>query len=202
MVVKKGFSFVEMAIVLVIIGLIMGMVLKGKELITSSEIRKELNKFRKYEAAFTGTLMKTNKPFPKGLPNDPGSIPQLRVWSDNISDLFIEQNYLKNEDKFMRYDVNTAVVFYPDLSIGTSGWYEVPNPVLGLGENFSVYLTSPADMFICLLENMIDDKDVNYGTGRYIGGGLDFTGKEYSDCFSLGDSRTHGNSYGYMFFKH
>jgi prepilin-type N-terminal cleavage/methylation domain-containing protein len=201
MVVKKGFSFVEMAIVLVIIGLIMGMVLKGKELITSSEIRKELNKFRKYEAAFTGTLMKTNKPFPKELPDDPSSTDQLRVWSDNISDLFIEQNYLKEEDKFMRYAENTAVVFFPDLSINASGGYEVPNPVLGLGENFSVYLGNPARLFICLLENMLDDKDVNYSAGRYIGAVVtNFNGEAYSDCLSLGDVRS-GN-YGYMFFKH
>jgi prepilin-type N-terminal cleavage/methylation domain-containing protein len=197
MVVKKGFSFVEIAIVLVIIGLIMGMALKGKELITSSEIRKELNKFRKYEAAFTGTLMKTNKSFPEALPASisPAS---LRVWSDNITDLFIEQNYLKNEDKFMRYDDNTSVVFYPDLSVNTAGGYDASTAAIG--ENFSVYLTGPADMFICLLENMIDDKDVNYASGRYISKGKNFDGKQYSDCFSLGN--THGSPYAYMFFKH
>jgi prepilin-type N-terminal cleavage/methylation domain-containing protein len=199
MVVKKGFSFVEMAIVLVIIGLIMGMALKGKELITSSEIRKELNKFRKYEAAFTGTLMKTNK-LPKNLPDDATNIALFRDWSDNISDLFIEQNYLKKEDKFMRYDTPDTVVFYPDLSVNTGGGYSKPSIVLG--ENFSVYLTNPSDMFICLLENMIDDKNVNLSSGRYIGTGSvnNFEEQIYSDCFRLGDSRR--NDYAYMFFKH
>jgi prepilin-type N-terminal cleavage/methylation domain-containing protein len=199
-VVKKGFSFVEMAIVLVIIGLIMGMVLKGKELITSSEIRKELNKFRKYEAAFTGTLMKTNKPLPKELPSL--NTAALRTWSSEVSDLFIEQNYLKSEDKFMRYDENTAVVFYPDISADINGGYTLPPASApGLGENFSVYLGNPSRMFICLLENMIDDKDVDNAIGRYIGGGTDFSGKDYSDCLSV-DGAPSGKAYAYMFFKH
>jgi prepilin-type N-terminal cleavage/methylation domain-containing protein len=199
--VKKGFSFVELSIVLVIVGLIMGMALKGKEIITSSEIRKELNKFRKYEAAFTGSLMKTNKPFPAPLPASltPDA---LRVWSDNISNKFIEQSYLKREDKLMRYDAdNVSVVFFPDISVDSnSKWYELPAAsYTAPGESFSVYLEKPANMFVCLLENIIDDKNVDNANGRYIASGNNFTGEEYSDCFSL-----NGNTgqYAYMFFKH
>ncbi|MDR2105236.1 MAG: type II secretion system GspH family protein [Deferribacteraceae bacterium] len=197
---KKGFSFVELSIVLVIVGLIMAMVLKGKELITSSEIRKELNKFRKYEAAFTGSLMKTNKPYPKELP-ELNTVDQYTVWSDNISDTFIEQNYLKEEDKYMRYNTKTPVVFYPDLDSGGEGYPSVPvsgDNYTRRGENFSVYLDDASEVFICLLENMIDDRDTVIGRGRLISGNRQFTNAEYSDCTGVKDVR---RAYAYMFFK-
>jgi prepilin-type N-terminal cleavage/methylation domain-containing protein len=195
---KKGFSFVELSIVLVIIGLIMAMVIKGKELITSSEIRKELNKFRKYEAAFTGTLMKTNKPFPEPLPTT-DSIPLLTQWSDNVSNKFIEQNYLKEEDKLMRYNTSTAVVFYPDMDALPAGGYDFPTNYTRSGESFSVYFSSVSDVFICLLENMIDDKDLETANGRRVGGiNKQFTSAEYSDCTGVADNR---RPYAYMFFK-
>ncbi|MDR2401442.1 MAG: type II secretion system GspH family protein [Deferribacteraceae bacterium] len=199
---KRGFSFVEMSIVLVIIGLIMAMALKGKELVTSSEIRKELNKFRKYEAAFTGTLMKTNKPLPKELPD---SAAGLVVWSDNITDKFIEQNYLKLEDKYTRYNTNTAdskiVEFYPDVGVANGMYVIDPADYPRWGETFSVYFDNVSDVFVCLLENMIDDKDVDNATGRSVNTtGNNFSVAEYSDCTSL--SASDKRRYAYMFFKH
>jgi len=44
---EKGFSLVEMAIVLIIIGLILGMVFKGKDLIQSARQKSFYNKFLK-----------------------------------------------------------------------------------------------------------------------------------------------------------
>ena len=44
---EKGFSLVEMAIVLIIIGLILGMVFKGKDLIQSAKQKSFYNKFVK-----------------------------------------------------------------------------------------------------------------------------------------------------------
>jgi prepilin-type N-terminal cleavage/methylation domain-containing protein len=196
--VKKGFSFVEISIVLVIIGLIMAMALKGKELITSSEIRKELNKFRKYEAAFTGTMMKTNKPYPIDLPAS-GSVSQFTAWSDDVCDIFIKQNYLKQEDKLMRYSSPAPVVFYPDLATEIDEGYSEPSSYLG--QTFSVRLANVPDMFACLVENMLDDRDMYNGTGKLFGNGTEsFTDAEYSDCISLG-AGSGNKTYGYMIFK-
>ena len=43
---QKGFTLVEIAIVLVIIGLLMGGVLKGQELINSAKVKNFANDFR------------------------------------------------------------------------------------------------------------------------------------------------------------
>jgi prepilin-type N-terminal cleavage/methylation domain-containing protein len=48
----KGFSLVELAIVLVIIGIILGAVLKGQELINNAKIKRAFNQQREIFAAF------------------------------------------------------------------------------------------------------------------------------------------------------
>lgn len=51
---QKGFTLVEMAIVLVIIGLLLGGVLKGQELIDNSKIKNAMNDIKGVSAAFNG----------------------------------------------------------------------------------------------------------------------------------------------------
>lgn len=50
---QQGFTLVELAIVLVIIGLIVGGVLVGQDLIKSAEIRATVSQIEKYNAAAT-----------------------------------------------------------------------------------------------------------------------------------------------------
>ncbi|WP_457626024.1 prepilin-type N-terminal cleavage/methylation domain-containing protein [Persephonella sp.] len=47
---QQGFTLVELAIVLVIIGIILGAVLKGKELINNAKVKRTLNDLRGFEA--------------------------------------------------------------------------------------------------------------------------------------------------------
>jgi prepilin-type N-terminal cleavage/methylation domain-containing protein len=49
---KKGFTLVELAIVLVIIGIILGAVLKGQELIYNAKIKRVQNQIKEMIAAF------------------------------------------------------------------------------------------------------------------------------------------------------
>lgn len=53
---QKGFTLVEIAIVLVIIGLLLGGVLKGQQLITNSRIKATYNLSRELGAAYNGYL--------------------------------------------------------------------------------------------------------------------------------------------------
>ena len=48
---RKGFTIVELAIVLVVIGIILSMAIKGKNLVDTARFRMEINKIRKLEAA-------------------------------------------------------------------------------------------------------------------------------------------------------
>jgi prepilin-type N-terminal cleavage/methylation domain-containing protein len=51
---QKGFTLVEMAIVLVIVGLLLGGVLKGQELIENSRIKSAMNDLKGFSAANNG----------------------------------------------------------------------------------------------------------------------------------------------------
>ncbi len=48
---KKGFTLVELAIVLVVIGIILGAVLKGQELINNAKMKRAYNQYREILAA-------------------------------------------------------------------------------------------------------------------------------------------------------
>jgi prepilin-type N-terminal cleavage/methylation domain-containing protein len=52
----KGFTLIEVAIVLVIIGLILGAVLEGQNLIASAKKKRVISNFREFEAAFNTFL--------------------------------------------------------------------------------------------------------------------------------------------------
>ena len=62
---QKGFTLVELSIVLVIIGLIIGGILKGQELIANAQIKNVVSQSQSYQAAFVSFRDKYN-----GLPGD------------------------------------------------------------------------------------------------------------------------------------
>ena len=51
---QRGFTLIEIAIVLVIIGLLLGGILKGQELITSARVRNLANQIDGVKAAYFG----------------------------------------------------------------------------------------------------------------------------------------------------
>lgn len=69
---QRGFTLVEIAIVLVIIGLLLGGILKGQELITSARVRNLANQIEGIKAAYFGFQDRY-----RGLPGDFKPIEQI-----------------------------------------------------------------------------------------------------------------------------
>jgi prepilin-type N-terminal cleavage/methylation domain-containing protein len=71
---QAGFTLVEIAIVLVIIGLLLGAVLKGQELIDNSRVKNASNAISSIKAAAYGYLDRY-----RALPGDDGPVAQLQA---------------------------------------------------------------------------------------------------------------------------
>jgi prepilin-type N-terminal cleavage/methylation domain-containing protein len=69
---QHGFTLVEIAVVLVIVGLLLGAVLKGQELIENSRVKNAVNEISSVKAAAYGYLDRY-----KSLPGDDGPIGSL-----------------------------------------------------------------------------------------------------------------------------
>ena len=71
---ERGFTLVEIAIVLVIIGMLLGAVLKGQELIFNSKVKATYNLSREASAAMYG-YQDRYKQLPGDLPAGGGALP-------------------------------------------------------------------------------------------------------------------------------
>lgn len=70
---QRGFTLVEVAVVLVIIGLLLGAILKGQELIENSRVKSTVSEINSIKAAAYGYLDRY-----KGMPGDDGPIATLQ----------------------------------------------------------------------------------------------------------------------------
>ncbi|MDR2104245.1 MAG: type II secretion system GspH family protein [Deferribacteraceae bacterium] len=205
---KKGFTLVELAIVLVIIGLITGMAVKGRSLAAAAEMREEVNKMRKYEHAFATHFAKSGKFVP--IPYDNNTDPD--GWADNVSGLFLKEGYLVKKDLVMKYSTKNPpnTYFVADLvSLPGQAGYFLDRSIEDSGViNFGVLIDKGGeslDYFICNIENMSDDRNTLSGLGRFAyesGGSVvdNFEDREYADCSEFTAADTH--LYGYIVYSY
>jgi prepilin-type N-terminal cleavage/methylation domain-containing protein len=164
---KKGFTLVEMSIVMVVIGLILGMALKGKSLLDSATIRNEVNKLSLMQSAVT-TLLTTS--------SSDGSLNELPKDNTTKGYNFIENNFLVNKGllsaKDISYDDAQHEIAYCSYPAGNSGAF-IPELGHDDANNSMLCVFTPGNWpykFHCVAETTLDDQNVLLGKGRSTNG--------------------------------
>lgn len=198
---KRGFTIVELAVVLVIIGIILGMAIKGKQLVEAAKIRAEVSKIHKFEAAvYTYYVLKNELP--------PYGTYQI---IDNES--FIELGLLTAKDLQSEFavDDDTAWMFHT-CRLNADSYFTRPNQTTALTEVFNNVCVSMGKWWqpnnamsysytnprhACYIENLIDDNDLLGGEGRHMYVKQN-TVIDFNDCSIV--SETAPLYYGYKVF--
>ena len=186
---RKGFTIVELTIVLVVIGIILAMAVQGAGLVRSAKMRNEMAKLNKFEAAVMTGYSKTGY-----LPEDMVTVDIFKAINPAY---YIDQGLLTKEDFIIKmseadygninewhlvrctskYD-NTNQSYYFAHDVNGAG-------VCAIGNSPSTSLEVP---FICSIEVMKDDEDLTTGAARNFGNAgheawLHGSNIDFKDCF-------------------
>lgn len=171
---KSGFTLVEVAIVLVVIGLLMGLVYKGSDLMDSARRKDDINKVLKIKSAMAIYHTKFST-----LAGDRGA---NIITNNNIYNDLIREGLLTAKD----FELSRTNKYFHFTGCGepggaANGW-DVSNIERGTNSFICVFENeaTPASNIdskstlnknltykdICFYESMIDNKDVRNGEGR------------------------------------
>ena len=180
--VRKGFTIVEMAMVLVVIGLLLVLSVKGKTALNTAKMRLEVAKLNKFEAAIQTNFSRSGT-----LPVDLGG---GRLDSDSlVAKGFLVENDLKdklhnNEWDFYFCTLPPAVTTYYTMN-------ELTKKVCAVGSG------ALNAQLVCNIERLRDDENATDGRGRGWGSVLSRPASaDYKDC----DVMTGNLVYAYRIF--
>jgi prepilin-type N-terminal cleavage/methylation domain-containing protein len=212
---KKGFTFVELAIVLVIMGIIMGLAVKGRSLIRGAKMRNEIRKIEKLQTALMSYIN-----IYKGVPPDYDGASTAPFSIDY--NIFLERDLIKMNDMLATLNATDTISstsytyavwgytmcgvdktdnysFYGEGcedSSGKSFCTDICVAGMTLTDNGGGNKTvtySPVMMEMkCAIEAMADDRDYNNGSGRgaktnFDPSNLTFTGRPCSPDMNYTD---------------
>lgn len=150
---QKGFTLVELSIVLVIIGLIISSVLVGQELIRSAELRSTINQYESFNAAIA-----TFRGRYDGIPGDVDGATDFGFTGDGDGDNLLigtgTAGHAANENVFFWNHLgSTGAALIPGSYDGTSvtntaGQINDSTPQAKSGENWGVFEASNVNYFI------------------------------------------------------
>lgn len=193
---RKGFTLVELAIVLVVIGILLGLVLKGKSIIDAANSRAETAKISKIRTAVQSYFTKYDR-----LPGINNLDDTAKFSSANVYEALINDELLTPKDFDLGDDRYVAFIGCTTSEIPGSLNKRWKADAIGRKAGLCVYLTSKkpdtitntdATMqtnifegpFICQVESTLDDMNSYNGMGRLMTGAGDITGvgKEEFTC--------------------
>jgi prepilin-type N-terminal cleavage/methylation domain-containing protein len=177
---NKGFTLVEMSIVLVIIGLILGMVFKGKELIDGAKVKSLAAQYNKFLAA-TNTFYERYGYYPgDGCTSaTPATVASCTNTKDGLLTTPAEQNAFWH----LLINVTNIMPVSDRKSVFGSEWALAYEGVNGLLANW-FYLPGGAQSdprLSCALDKLIDDGNATSGIIRPTSNEWNIT----TDCWTL-----------------
>lgn len=183
---KKGFTLVELAIVLIVIGLLLGMAFKGKALVDAARIKAEVNKVEKLGTAINVYYSKYDT-----LPGVRGgtiALPGGGTATDNSSaavyQTLVNEGMLKDTD--FKSTNSASYWIFVGCNDDNGSWAPA---TISENVNLCVYRSSSAPstyttavnatsdattsgVSVCQLETILDDKNLQGGDGRIKKGGI------------------------------
>jgi prepilin-type N-terminal cleavage/methylation domain-containing protein len=156
----KGFTLIELAVVLVVIGIIIGMSFKGLELIDTANTRSEIQKMLKIRnslAAWISVNTKTEAANDFRTENDPARL--LGAFDNDSIYRFSDLEDLTDDDGKNPF----GKLWYLIRGDAKDSGYELANKD---GDSFFLYSDNLSKRFVCYTEVLMDDDNTTTGTIR------------------------------------
>lgn len=187
---KKGFTLVELAIVLVVIGILLGLVLKGKSVIDAANSRAEVARLSKIRTAVQSYFTKYDR-----LPGLKGAtaVSSRDVYNALIDDeLLSPKDFIADDGKYWLFIGCTTTAatglnkrWTPatiQSSAGLCAYLSGGLPEAQTSTNNSIVDNKFDGPFICQIESSLDDMSSTNGLGRLVNNVTDGVGKDKFTC--------------------
>ena len=192
---QSGFTLVEIAIVLVIIGLLLGGILKGQELINSAKVKNLAQDFKTvplyiygyqdrfkalpgddsgaFGASNSGHLPSTTLPAPSAADNGNGNGVINGLWDAMTGESYMFWRHVRAANFASGPTDNTDTVNYPPKNvdggrIGITSNTLVDGPVSGMSGTYAVCSANLLGKFAKQLDTTLDDGNTATGSVRVI----------------------------------
>lgn len=176
-----GFTLVELAIVLIVIGLLLGMAFKGKSLVDSARIKAEIMKVQKIQTAFSTFKAKYDRlpgqPFSTGTIESNKKIYEELIKEGLLHDSDFRSNLKESQGKhwFFAGCAPVATSEGTRSAWNTSAAFALENVCMFLASvhpkdigpltGATAYMETDAQM-TCWIETMLDNSNILTGDGR------------------------------------
>jgi prepilin-type N-terminal cleavage/methylation domain-containing protein len=195
---QSGFTLVEIAIVLVIIGLLLGGILKGQELINSAKVKNLAQDFKTvplyiygyqdrfkalpgddiaaFAASNAGHLPATTSPAPSVADNGDGNGVINGLWDASSGESFLFWRHVRAANFAAGSTDNTDAANYPPKNveggrIGITGNTLTQGPVIGMSGTYAFCSANLLGKYAKQLDTTLDDGNTATGSVRVIANG-------------------------------